>query len=272
MEHDDDGSSMEHPTKLNSSNNNHNNDEPILLEKEGGNKEDDDEVDVIIVGGGLGGLCAGAILTQIYNRSVLVLESHDTVGGCAHSYTRRSKKAKNANGNEGSKGGGMEFVFDSGPTIVLGCSTYPRNPLQQVLEAVGVNGDGGVEWIPYDGWGMITNNDTNTNTDTPPTTTPQWSRWKFTVGQPATSPTSFQNTALLQNGGPNALSEFEALLTATAPLVSMGASIPASEPVESLVPLLRYPAALWDVLREGDKVTGPFLPYMDGPIFTVTDG
>jgi len=263
-------------TKLNSAKND--DDEGIRLS---GKEGEEEEVDVIIVGGGLGGLCAGAILRQIYDRSVLVLESHDTVGGCAHSYTRRSRtkgKTADGNGSTGAKtgGGGIEFVFDSGPTIVLGCSTYPRNPLQQVLEAVGEDGNGGVEWIPYDGWGMVINTDTNAD-NTSTTTTPQWSRWKFPVGQPSTSATSFQNTALRQNAGPNALSEFESLLTATAPLVSMGANIPAmamraSAPAQSLIPLLRYPGALWDVLREGDKVTGPFKPYMDGPIFTIEDG
>ena len=66
-----------------------------------------DQVDVVIIGAGLGGLCAGAILNTLYKKRVAVFESHYLAGGCAHAFPR---KASN----------GETFLFDSGPTILLG--------------------------------------------------------------------------------------------------------------------------------------------------------
>jgi predicted NAD/FAD-binding protein len=83
-----------------------------------------EEVDVCIIGSGLGGLCAAAILNTLYDKTVAVYESHDVAGGCAHAFTRRSKS-------------GVAFTFDSGLTILLGCSSPPLNALQQVLQAIG---------------------------------------------------------------------------------------------------------------------------------------
>jgi phytoene dehydrogenase-like protein len=92
-------------------------------------------VDVAIIGAGLGGLCAGAILNTLYGKKVGIYEAHYLAGGCAHAFDRRAAD-------------GVNFTFDSGPTILLGCSSPPFNALQQVLDAVGQK----VEWIPYDGW------------------------------------------------------------------------------------------------------------------------
>lgn len=95
----------------------------------------DDEVDVAIVGAGLGGLCAGAILNTLYGKRVGIYEAHYLAGGCLHAYERRHKN--------------VTFTFDSGPTILLGCSGGPPyNALEQVLRAVNQT----VEWISYDGW------------------------------------------------------------------------------------------------------------------------
>jgi len=93
-----------------------------------------DNVDVAIIGAGLGGLCAGAILNTLYGKKVGIYESHYLAGGCAHAFDRKKD--------------GVTFTFDSGPTILLGCSSPPFNALEQVLQAVGQP----VEWIPYDGW------------------------------------------------------------------------------------------------------------------------
>lgn len=79
------------------------------------------------------GLCAGAILNTLYGKTVGIYESHYLAGGCAHAFDR--KAASN----------GETFTFDSGPTILLGCSSPPYNPLAQVLQAVDQN----IEWIPY---------------------------------------------------------------------------------------------------------------------------
>lgn len=65
-----------------------------------------EEVDVIVVGSGLAGLSCAALLSYS-SLSTLVLESHDTVGGCAHSWTRRG------------------FTFESGPSLYSGLSIDP---------------------------------------------------------------------------------------------------------------------------------------------------
>ncbi|BFZ18241.1 hypothetical protein BsWGS_21280 [Bradybaena similaris] len=45
-------------------------------------------VDVIIIGSGIGGLGAGALLTRA-GKKVLVLEQHDQIGGCCHSFVEK---------------------------------------------------------------------------------------------------------------------------------------------------------------------------------------
>jgi hypothetical protein len=71
-----------------------------------GSKNIPQQVDVIVVGSGLAGLSCASLLS--YSKvSTLVLESHDTVGGCAHSWTRRG------------------FTFESGPSLYSGLSIDP---------------------------------------------------------------------------------------------------------------------------------------------------
>ena len=108
-------------------------------------------------------------------------ESHYLAGGCAHAFERVVQLDDNESNNGDMKKKKVSFTFDSGPTIVLGCSKEPYNPLQQVLRAVGV--DTQVEWIPYNGWGMIEHpskrggggggDDDNNKKE---------KRWKLTVG------------------------------------------------------------------------------------------
>jgi len=114
--------------------------------------ENVEEVDIAIIGAGIGGLCAGSILNTLYGKKVGVYESHYLPGGCAHAFPITTMVDKV--GEDGiMKKDKVKFTFDSGPTIVLGCSTKPYNPLRQVLNAVGMDDE--VEWIPYQGWGMI---------------------------------------------------------------------------------------------------------------------
>lgn len=200
----------------------------------------DDLVDVAIIGAGLGGLCAGAILNTLYGKKVGIYEAHYLAGGCAHAFDRRAAD-------------GVNFTFDSGPTILLGCSSPPFNALQQVLDAVGQK----VEWIPYDGWGMIENPGKDNEL-----------RWKVILGRD-----EFQRGPLTRFGGPKALEEFEALREATKDLLA-GAKIPAMamRPGPSaLVPLIRYFSTLVTLLSQGSKATGTFASFIDGPNFTVTD-
>ena len=218
---------------------------PDYYHELGGDNEDDhDEVDIAIVGSGLAGLCAGALLNTLYGKRVGVYESHYLAGGCAHAFERRIK---------GSKDNTTTFTFDSGPSILLGCSSPPYNALRQVLNAI----DQEVEWIPYDGWGMIERPGTSEEV-----------RWRVELG-----PDRFENGPLKKFGGESALDEFRALQQATKGLLA-GASIPAlaMRPGPSaLFPLLRYFTTLVSLVSQGETITGTFAPFMDGPIFKVTD-
>jgi phytoene dehydrogenase-like protein len=210
-----------------------------------------EEVDIAIVGAGIGGLCAGAILNTLYNKKVGIYESHYLPGGCAHAFERSIKLDGDSKPTT--------FTFDSGPTIVLGCSKQPYNPLQQVLRAVGV--DDQVEWIPYDGWGMIEH----------PLDPTKEKRWKLQVG-----PGFFEDGPLEQfASNPTALEEFTKLRDITQPLVTGAAEIPAMamRPGQTaIVPLLRYLPSLFRIISNGvEASTGTFAPYINGPIFTVTD-
>lgn len=45
--------------------------------------------DVIVVGSGVGGLMVGALLSKYEKKKVLVLEKHDKIGGCTHTFRRK---------------------------------------------------------------------------------------------------------------------------------------------------------------------------------------
>jgi phytoene dehydrogenase-like protein len=216
--------------------------EPNTLDATDISDDKPDIVDVAIIGAGLGGLCAGAILNTLYGKKVGIYESHYLPGGCAHAFNRTASN-------------GEVFTFDSGPTILLGCSAPPFNPLRQVLDAVGQE----VEWIRYDGWGMI---------ERPGRIDEK--KWRFELG-----PDVFQAGPLAEFGGEKALQEFTELREKTAPLVRAAADIPAMamRPGRSaLVPLLRYLPALLELIKQGEELTrGTFAPFMDGPLYTVTD-
>lgn len=217
-------------------------------------------------------------------------ESHYLAGGCAHAFERvvlldEDGDAKDQGDTEDDQVGNnntkkkkrVSFTFDSGPTIVLGCSKEPFNPLQQVLRAVGV--DDQVQWIPYDGWGMIehpkgggSSDDTN---DVNNTIKKKEKRWKLTVG-----PNHFENGPLTQfaastsqDDAQDAIQEFNELREITKPLVTGAATIPAMAMrpgSTALIPLLRYLPSLFSIISNGvEASTGPFAPYMNGPIFTV---
>jgi phytoene dehydrogenase-like protein len=44
--------------------------------------------DIIVVGSGMGGLTCASLLTQFYDKKVLILESHSKIGGYTHSFSR----------------------------------------------------------------------------------------------------------------------------------------------------------------------------------------
>jgi phytoene dehydrogenase-like protein len=201
-----------------------------------------DNVDVAIIGAGISGLCAGAILNTVYGKKVGIYESHYIPGGCAHAFDRVTSN-------------NTVFTFDSGPTIVLGCSRPPFNPLRQVLDAVGQN----IDWIPYDGWGMIENPGKENEI-----------KWKVPLGE-----NLFQQGPIKRFGNETTLREFEGLRNITKSLVNGAVSIPTMAMRSgkyALLPLLCYIPALFDIIKQGEELTrGTFKPYIDGPIFTVTD-
>ena len=251
--------------------------------------EDDNVVDVAIIGAGLGGLCAGAILNTLYNKRVAIYESHYIPGGCAHAFSRTSPIT------------GQTFVLDSGPTILLGCSSSPSsssksskkiipNPLQQVLQAIKRDQD--VTWIPYNGWGMIENppqqplssSSSSLDSSSSNSNRNKLLRWKVELG-----PNQFQQGPLRQFGGPKAQEEYQQLQEVTKPLL-VGVEIPAmamrSGPTALIPLLLRHFSTLIQLIQQQlqqeqlqqqsssttkTTTTATFAPYMDGPLFTVTD-
>ena len=180
------------------------------------------EVDICVIGAGIGGLSSAAILTQKYGMHTEVFESHYHAGGCAHSFKMRSRK----------RGSNAVFHFDSGPTIVLGCSNEPFNPLQQVINTVGARND--IDWIRYDSWGMVVkeeiyekdgsggNNNKNSGTSNTEGEG-DWDRWPFELG-----PDKFdgEHGPLLRYGGEQAVKEFRQLRQACLPLCEGAANIP----------------------------------------------
>ena len=220
---------------------------------------DVDVVDIAIVGAGIGGLTAGAILNTLYGKKVGVYESHYLPGGCAHAFERTASTTK---GEEPTA-----FTFDSGPTILLGCSQRPFSAIRQVLDAVSQP----VNWIRYDGWGMIewpegSSTTSKQTTRSSGTRRQPEKRWKCELG-----PDIFQQGPLLEYGGKEAVEEFEELRSATKDLV-VGAAIPAMAMrpgPTALIPLLKYFPTLLQLIQQGDAVTGTFKPYMDGPTFHV---
>lgn len=206
----------------------------------------EEEVDLAIVGAGIGGLCAGAILNTLYGKKIGVYESHYLPGGCAHAFERVGIS------KTGEK---TVFTFDSGPTIVLGCSAAPYNPLRQVLNAVG-RGDE-VEWIRYGGWGMIERPGRRSEV-----------RWKVDLG-----PGPFEDGPLMTFGKDEAIREFRELREMTLELVAGAVAIPAMAMragPSALVPLLRYLPELIGLIKLGPELTtGTFAAYMDGPRYVV---
>lgn len=185
-----------------------------------------DDWDVVVVGAGLGGLACAAALGKA-GRRVLVVEAHTACGGCAHSFTRRAP-------------GGGEYLFDSGPSIITEMGRL--NPLQQALQYVGAEND--VEWIYYDGWGMLT---------------PE-GPWKFKLG-----PDNFRDEVLPLYDVPAA--ELDAVVEASKPLARTGHLIPGvvlrDDDWQLLPLLLKFPGGVLPALRDAPTLNEPFSVVLD---------
>ncbi|CAK9081885.1 unnamed protein product, partial [Durusdinium trenchii] len=179
------------------------------------------EYDVIVIGAGLGGLACAAALGKA-GRKVLVLEAHSVCGGCAHSFTRKAP-------------GGGEYVFDSGPSILTDMGK--RNPLRLVLDYVEASEY--LEWIHYDGWGMLT---------------PE-GPWRLEVGKD-----SFRDKVLPRYGV--AAEEFDEVVKASRPLAEVGRQIPGlvlrDDQWQLLPLLLKFPGGLLPAIRDAPALSEPF--------------
>lgn len=93
----------------------------------------DEETEVVVIGGGLAGLSCAALLSQAGHK-VLVLESHDEIGGCAHGWAR------------------LGYSFESGPSLYSGFSQPSSpNPLAAIFKIIGES----PVWLTYDRWGTV---------------------------------------------------------------------------------------------------------------------
>jgi hypothetical protein len=91
------------------------------------------ETDIVIIGAGLAGLSCGALLANA-GYKVIVLESHDTPGGCCHTWERQG------------------YHFESGPSLYSGFSVDKSpNPLKNIFQII----EEEPEWITYDRWGTV---------------------------------------------------------------------------------------------------------------------
>lgn len=202
----------------------------LLLILSNVNIKPDNEYDVVIIGAGIGGLSAAAILSSVYKLKVGVFEAHYKLGGVAHSFPMKSKS-------------GYNYNFDAGPTIILGCSTAPYNPLKQVLDFVGAE----CKWIPWQEWGVVAEGE-----------------WTFKLGESDTGEVHFEKI-LLEFGGRDAVTEFRELRAACEPLTAGAASIPTKAlrgDKYKILPLVPYFSALQKVIPYADVLDGSFEPFM----------
>lgn len=95
--------------------------------------DDPERHDAIVVGAGIGGLTAAALLAKS-GRKVLVVESHDRVGGYCSSWLRKPLVGGRA----------LRFVFDAGVHDVSGLG--PGEPLSELLRRL--DAADRLEWLP----------------------------------------------------------------------------------------------------------------------------
>ena len=185
--------------------------------------EPPEEVDVVVIGSGLAGLSCAALLSHC-DKSTVVLESHDTPGGAAHSWTRRG------------------FHFESGPSLYSGFSMdRSPNPLKNIFQIIGED----CEWITYDRWGTVL---------------PDGSRFAAKIGpeefgdvlKEHGGPGAEEEFAAL-------MERMTPLSNAAQALTSMALR----EDAGAIFTLLKYPKELFDTLKQGQALNEPFSEIME---------
>lgn len=179
--------------------------------------------DVIVIGSGLAGLSCASLLSH-NEISTLVLESHDTIGGAAHSWERRG------------------FHFESGPSLYSGFSIDKSpNPLKNIFQIIGEE----PEWITYDRWGTVLPNGKKFAAKIGP------EEFGDVLDEHGGPGAREEFEALMKRMGP--LSDAAQALTSMALREDAGA----------IVTLLRYPRELFDTLKQGQALNDPFAYIMD---------
>mmetsp|Transcript_6547 Transcript_6547/g.9569 ORF Transcript_6547/g.9569 Transcript_6547/m.9569 type:complete len:594 (-) Transcript_6547:157-1938(-) len=174
--------------------------------------------DVIVIGSGLAGLSCAALLSH-NDVNTLVLESHDTIGGAAHGWTRRG------------------YHFESGPSLYSGFSIDKSpNPLKNVFQIIGEE----PEWITYDRWGTVLPNGKKFAAKIGP------EEFGDVLDEHGGPGAREEFEGLMKRMGP--LSDAAQALTSMALREDAGA----------VVTLLRYPRELFDTLKQGQALNDPF--------------
>lgn len=185
---------------------------------------DDEVVDVVVIGSGLAGLSCAALLAHC-GRNVLVLESHDTPGGAAHTWERRG------------------FHFESGPSLYSGLSASDSpNPLKNVFQIVGED----CEWITYDRWGTVMPNGDKFAAKIGP------DEFGAVLRQQGGQDAEIEFGRLMERMKP--LSDAAQALTSLALREDAGVAATL---------LFRYPRELFQTLAQGQQLNEPFSNIMD---------
>jgi len=182
-----------------------------------------EEVDVVVIGSGLAGLSCAALLSHC-EKDTLVLESHDTVGGAAHSWERRG------------------YHFESGPSLYSGFSMDKSpNPLKNVFQII----EEEPEWITYDRWGTVLPNGKKFAAKIGP------EEFGDVLAEHGGPGAQEEFAALMERMTP--------LSNAAQALTSMALR----EDAGAVLTLGRYPRELFDTLKQGQALNNPFSEIMD---------